>query len=159
MCRYTTVALASILLTACEKPAPEFKLPSGEWACSTGVLNRGSEEKVNFSLKIDSGRFSFPNGDPTYKQKSIARKGGKQPQHSGVLKVGPSRAFDKNINPPMGSRTHVVLLNNDTPTQSNWFYVEYNGSRPAEILYLDKAILSDPPPDDNIIRSASCKLG
>lgn len=148
------------MLAACEKPAPpEFNLPAGVWTCSTGVLDRGNEERIQFSLKIDGDRFSFPDGDPTYKQTTIAREDGKQPNRSGTLKVGPSRTFDKNINPPAGSRTHFILLDKETPTQSNWFYVEYNGSRPAEIFYFDKSILADPPPYDGIIRSARCSLG
>lgn len=153
------VASACAFLAGCEERPKEMKLPSGTWNCSSGVLDRGDEPVREFVLKIEGERFSFPDGDPTYKQKSVTRKNGEEPPHSGVLQIGPSRDFDKNISPPGGSRTHIILMDKEAPTQSQWYYVEYNGARPAEIFYLDKAILKDPPPYDGLIRSARCKLG
>lgn len=150
---------ATAVVSGCEEPPKEMKLPSGTWNCESAVLDRGDEPVREFALKIEGDRFSFPDGDPTYKQQSVSRTDGKDPAHSGVLKVGPSRDFDKNISPPGGSRTHIILMDKEAPTQSKWYYVEYNGSRPAEIFYLDKAILKDPPPTDGLIRSARCKLG
>ncbi len=147
------------VFSGCAEQPKEMLLPSGIWQCTSGVLDRGSEPTRSFALKIEGSRFSFPDGDPTYKQQSVSRADGKDPVRSGVVKVGPSREFDKNINPPAGSKTHIILMDKEPPTQSNWYYIEYNGSRPAEIFYLDKAILKDPPPFDGLVRSARCKLG
>jgi hypothetical protein len=149
----------ALALAGCQEKPKSIKLPSGIWNCSTAILDRGSEENVSFKLKIDGDRYSFPDGDPTYKQKSVARKDGKHPPRTGLLAVGPSRSFDKNVNPPSGSRTHIILFDRETPPQSKWFYVEYNGSRPSEIIYLDAAILKEPPPYDGVFRSARCRLG
>ncbi|NBU83239.1 MAG: hypothetical protein EBS21_01285 [Sphingomonadaceae bacterium] len=152
-----TTLLFAVL--GCQEEQKPIQLPSGIWNCRTAILDRGSEENVTFKLKIDGSRYSFPEGDPTYKQQTVTREEGKYPPRTGQLSVGPARDFDKNINPPTGSRTHILLLDRETPSQSKWFYVEYNGSRPAEIFYLDAAVFKEPPPYDGIFRSARCRLG
>ena len=157
--KYFTVVAVALAVVGCQEPPKPIKLPSGIWNCRTAILDRGSESNVSFKLKIDGDRYSFPEGDPTFKQKSVAREDGNYPPRTGQVAVGPSRAFDKNINPPAGSRTHILLFDRETPPQSKWFYVEYNGSRPAEIIYLDSAILKEPPPYDGVFRSARCRLG